>query len=288
MPPHIFLEKTTFSIRQAGIITKKSDPIVDEFALQVRKWLVAERIEVLMNEITPDLDILIILGGDGTLLHVAEKAAFHSIPILGINLGSLGFLTELAEHEAREALDEILNGPVIVENRMMLKTRIIRQNETEKYRLSLNEVAVSKDAVDRLLHLSTSADGMHITSYKADGLLFSTPTGSTAYNLSAGGPLVYPGLPSILVTPICPFMLGSRPILLPAETRLATRFSNPDATSCAQIIIDGKLAWPMCAEDILEVETAEKGLQLIASSHKNYFSILRNKLHWGNQKDDDK
>lgn len=287
MNPYLFLEQTKFSIRLAGIITKKNDAVVDEFAAQLRKWLAAEKIEVLMNEITPDLDILIILGGDGTLLHVAEKAAIHSIPILGINLGSLGFLTELAEHEAREALDEILKGPVTIENRMMLKTRLIRKGTPEEYRLSLNEVAVSKDAVDRILNLATCADDIHITTYKSDGLLFSTPTGSTAYNLSAGGPLVYPGLPSILVTPICPFMLGSRPILLPAETKLTTRFSIPDDICNAQVIIDGKLAWTMREDDILEVETAQRGLQLIASSHKDYFSILRNKLHWGNRKENE-
>lgn len=285
MKPHTFLEQTRFSIQKAGIITKKDDPAVNVFADQLEKWLVAENIAVSMNKIDPGLDILIILGGDGTLLHVAEKAARHSIPILGINLGNLGFLTELAEHETRKALDEILSGPVTIESRMMLKTRLVKQNKPDKYRLALNEVVISKDAIDRILNLSTSADNTHITTYKADGLIFSTPTGSTAYNLSAGGPLVYPGLASILVTPICPFMLGSRPILLPSETKLATRFQEPGRGNRAHIIVDGQPICSMDDGDVLEVETANRHLQLIVSKQKDYFSILRNKLHWGNQKE---
>lgn len=287
MQPYTFIEQKRFSIRKAGIITKKDDQAVDIFGTQVRKWLLAENIGVSMNEITPELDILIILGGDGTLLHVAEKAARFSIPILGINLGNLGFLTELSEHETRQALGEILTGSVTVENRMMLKTRLIKKNQPETYRLSLNEVVISKDAIDRILNLSTSADDSHITTYKSDGLIFSTPTGSTAYNLSAGGPLVYPGLASILVTPICPFMLGSRPILLPAETKLCTQFEHPANGDKAQVIIDGKATWSMSEDDILEVKSANRTLQLIASQQKDYFSILRKKLHWGNRKENE-
>jgi len=283
MKPYHYLDQTRFTIELAGIITKKNDPAADEFGKQIKDWLTAENINVLMNKISPDLDILIILGGDGTLLHIAEKAAHYSIPILGINLGSLGFLTELAEHETRKALEEILNGPVTIENRMMLKTRLVSQNKKEKYRLALNEVVVSKDTIDRILNLSTRANNAYITTYKADGLIFSTPTGSTAYNLSAGGPLVYPGLESILVTPICPFMLSSRPILLPSMTKLETQFQEMNRNDSAQVIVDGQPVWSMGGNDILEVEAATKRLQLIVSKQKDYFSILRNKLHWGNQ-----
>jgi len=283
MTPSPFLEQTHFSVKAAGIITKKDDPAVEEFAQKLTGWLQAENIDVRLNRIDVDLDIIIILGGDGTLLHIAEEAALNSIPILGINLGNLGFLTELAQHETRRALDEILNGPVIVENRMVLKARIIKQDKAEPYRLSLNEIVISKDAIDRILNLSTSADEKHITTYKADGLIFSTPTGSTAYNLSAGGPLVYPGMNSILVTPICPFMLGSRPILLPPTMKLTTRLIEPNSATYAQVIIDGQSIWSMNNEDILEVETAKNYLQLIVSKQKDYFSILSNKLHWGNQ-----
>ena len=275
-----FRTVSDFSVRRAGIIIKKDHVPADTFADMLGNWLRDKGIAVTINQIEPDLDILIIVGGDGTLLHVADQAARHSIPVIGINLGNLGFLTELTEHEAIAALDEIITGAVTVENRMMLKTRIIREKQPTKYRYALNEVVISKGTLDRVLQLSTRANAEYITTYKADGLIFSTPTGSTAYNLSAGGPLVYPGLASILVTPICPFMLSSRPVLLPPETRLTTRIDDGPG-HYAKIIIDGQSAWDMQEDEILEIEAAEHPLQLIISPHRDYFSILRNKLHWG-------
>lgn len=276
-----FRAVSDFSVRRAGIITKKNHGPADAFAETLGKWLQDQGIAVTINRIEPDLDILIILGGDGTLLHVAEQAAHYSIPVIGINLGNLGFLTELTEHEATTALEEIIAGAVTVENRMMLKTRIVRKKgQPTEYRYALNEVVISKGILDRVLQLSTRANAEYITTYKADGLIFSTPTGSTAYNLSAGGPLVYPGLASILVTPICPFMLSSRPVLLPPETRLSTHIDDGPGHS-AKIIIDGQSAWDMEEDEILEIEAAENPLQLIISPHRDYFSILRNKLHWG-------
>jgi NAD+ kinase len=274
---------TNFQVRRAGIITKKDHAPAEIFTETLKGCLQDRKITTIINRIDPDLDILIIAGGDGTLLHVAEQAARYSIPVIGINLGNLGFLTELTEHEAVPALEEILTGAVPVENRMMLKTRIIRKDQgiqPTEYRYALNEVVISKGTLDRVLQLSTRANQDFITTYKADGLIFSTPTGSTAYNLSAGGPLVYPGLASILVTPICPFMLSSRPILLPPETRLSTRIDNGPGY-LAKIIIDGQSDWDMREDEILEIEAAEHPLQLITSPHRDYFSILRNKLHWG-------
>lgn len=278
-----FRTESDFQVRRAGIIIKKNHPPADIFSERLKCWLVDKKIEISINEIQPDLDILIIAGGDGTLLHVAEQAARHSIPVIGINLGNLGFLTELTEQEALPALEKIINGSVSVENRMMLKTRItrdVRGLQPTEYRYALNEVVISKGTLDRVMQLSTRANQDFITTYKADGLIFSTPTGSTAYNLSAGGPLVYPGLASILVTPICPFMLSSRPILLPPETRLSTCIDNGPGYS-AKIIIDGQSDWDMQEGEILEIEVAEHPLLLITSPHRDYFSILRNKLHWG-------
>jgi len=165
----------------------------------------------------------------------------------------------------------------------MLKARIIRVNEPGDYRYALNDVVINKNVADRILNLSTTADEQYITTYKADGLIFSSPTGSTAYNLSAGGPLVYPGLATILVTPICPFMLGSRPIILPSDKVIRTRLASRGDNDNAQIIVDGQPTWIMNDNDILEIEKAEHTLQLIISSSRDYFTILRNKLHWGFQ-----
>jgi len=275
------------NVRQAGIITKKNDDRSYEYGKTITRWMEKKGISVCVNEIVPDLDMLIVLGGDGTLLHIAEKAARYSIPVLGINLGHLGFLTELTESETFHAIERIIDHEITIENRLMLKARLLSEDHATSYRYALNDVVINKNALDRLLNLATTADKEYITTYKADGLIFSSPTGSTAYNLSAGGPLVYPGLATITVTPICPFMLSSRPIILPAEKQIRTRFDVDNDSERAQIIVDGQPFWEMRGNDELEIETAEHFLQLIVSSSRDYFTILRNKLHWGYQKQKD-
>ena len=189
---HLF-HRSDFKVSRAGIITKIDDPEAIEYGRELINLLNSRNVETELNRIVPDLDILIILGGDGTLLHVAEKAAHHSIPVIGINLGNLGFLTELTRDESAAALDDILSGSVTMEKRQMLKARRLRGENESDFSFALNEVVINKHTLDQLLLLSTSAGGHLITNYKADGLIFSTPTGSTAYNLSAGGPLVHPG-----------------------------------------------------------------------------------------------
>jgi NAD+ kinase len=276
-----FRSEISLTIRDIAIITKIDDARSDLYAETLSSWLQQRKVNISLNKISPDLDMIIVLGGDGTLLHIAEKAARHAIPVLGINLGNLGFLTELTENETFKALERILAGELTVENRLMLKTRLMSNGQATDYRYALNDVVITKNVLDRLLRLSTKADEEYITTYKADGLIFSSPTGSTAYNLSAGGPLVYPGLATITVTPICPFMLSSRPIILPAEKRINTRYDAGNDTERAQIIIDGQAFWEMRDQDELEIETAKHSLQLIVSSTRDYFTILRNKLHWG-------
>jgi NAD+ kinase len=281
--PHLseaFRTTISFSLKHAGIVSKKNHPPAAELAQSIAKRLSPKGITVSFNEFSADIDVLIVLGGDGTILHVAEQAARHSIPVLGINMGNLGFLTERTEQEAFTAVDELISGTVTIENRMMLKASLAKQDKKGSSRYALNEVVISKQIFDPILQLSTRADQEYITTYKADGLIFSTPTGSTAYNLSAGGPLVYPGLASILVTPICPFMLGSRPVLLPPHSRLRTSIETVRDQK-AQVIVDGQPAWHMGFNDILEIEAAKHPLRLIISPHRDYFSILRNKLHWG-------
>ena len=280
------IQRFDFSISKAGIITKKDTPEAVQYGLKLRSWLKNKHIAAVLDQINADLDILIILGGDGTLLHVAEAAARHSIPVIGINLGNLGFLTELIEDETESALQEILRGTVTIENRLMLKACLHSQGHKTSYRYALNDVVINKNTLDRLLRLSTSADDDHITTYKADGLIFSTPTGSTAYSLSAGGPLVHPGLATILVTPICPFMLSSRPIILPPSKVISSKFLGDETDSNAKVIVDGQDAWEMKSGDILEVQTAEQPLQLISSTQRDYFTILRNKLNWGSNDQD--
>ncbi len=269
-----------FSLKHAGIVSKKNDAPAANLAADIARKLEQQGVTVSIDTVSDDLDVLIVLGGDGTLLHVADQAARYSIPVLGINMGNLGFLTERTEQEATAAVDELISGTVTIENRMMLKVSLTRKGKAGKSRYALNEAVISKGTIDRVLQLTTRADEEYITTYKADGLIFSTPTGSTAYNLSAGGPLVYPGLASILVTPICPFMLSSRPVLLPANSHLRTSIES-ELTHKAHIIVDGQPVWDMDGEDTLRIEAAQHPLRLIISPHRDYFAILRNKLHWG-------
>ncbi len=275
-----FRTSLNFSLKHAGIVSKKDDAPAATLAAGISRRLEQQGIAVSIGIVSDDLDVLIVLGGDGTLLHVADQAARYSIPVLGINMGNLGFLTERTEQEATAAVDELISETVTIENRMMLKVSLTRKGRANKSRYALNEAVISKGTIDRVLQLTTRADDEYITTYKADGLIFSTPTGSTAYNLSAGGPLVYPGLASILVTPICPFMLSSRPVLLPANSHLRTNLES-ELKHQAHIIVDGQQAWDMDEEDTLEIEAAQHPLRLIISPHRDYFAILRNKLHWG-------
>lgn len=267
-------------IKTVGIILRTGSDEPKVIAAELTAWFAQYSVDTVIDEVRPGLDLLVILGGDGTLLHVADQASRFEIPVVGINLGDLGFLTEVAKDERFQALEAIVNGEFTIERRMMLKVRLVGSSEKTDWQYALNDVVVSKGKLGRLLALSTWADDELITTYRADGLIFSTPTGATAYNLSAGGPIVHPGLPSILVTPICPFMLDSRPVLLPPDIRLSSRLVSYDDTE-VQIIIDGRIVWDMTGDHALEIMASERTLQLIGSSRQGYFEILRNKLGWG-------
>lgn len=267
-------------ITKVGVILRKGSDEPKAIAVELRDWFAERSIETVIDSVQPDLDLLVILGGDGTLLHVADQASQFAIPVVGINLGDLGFLTEVAKEERYQALSAILEGVFTIEKRMMLKVRLCRSHDATDWQYALNDVVISKGNLDSLLQLSTWADHEYITTYRADGLIFSTPTGATAYNLSAGGPIVHPSLYSILVTPICPFMLDSRPVLLAPQTKLTSRLITEKDTD-VKVIIDGMIVWDMKGDQALEVMASDRSLQLIGSPQKGYFEILRNKLGWG-------
>ena len=270
-------------IRKAGIILKQGSSKPRKIAGELIAWLADRGIETVVDTVDKDLDILIILGGDGTLLLVADKASRYEIPVMGINLGGLGFLTAVAAKERFEAMELLLAGKMLVQKRILLKTRLLGtsadRTSPENYLYALNDVVISKGDIDQIVKMRTWSDQEFITTYRADGLIFSTPTGSTAYNLSSGGPIVQPGLPCILVTPICPFMLESRPVLLSPEVTLITQLDGK--ADNVKVIVDGRFAWNMLENSQLEVKTAEKPLYLVSMPQKGYFEILRNKLNWG-------
>lgn len=269
------------AIRTVGIILRTGSDEPKIIATELTAWFAERGITTVIDQVRPDLDLLVILGGDGTLLHVADQASQYAIPVVGVNLGDLGFLTEVAKDECYPALHAILSGVFTIEKRMMLKVRLVGGGGGTDWRYALNDVVISKGNLDSMLKISTWADQDLITVYRADGLIFSTPTGATAYNLSAGGPIVHPSLPSILVTPICPFMLDSRPVLLSPQTKLTSRLTTSTVGSAAKVIIDGRIVWDMQGGQTLEVNASERDLQLIGSPQKGYFEILRNKLGWG-------
>ncbi|GAB4344567.1 MAG: NAD(+)/NADH kinase [Desulfobulbaceae bacterium] len=269
------------SFGPVGIVAKRNSEKVRRIADELITWFAGRGITARLDVIEPGMELLVVLGGDGTLLHVADRASLHNIPVIGINLGNLGFLTEVAEGEMYQALEEVLAGKGQLERRMMLRVMLVSGGgrEASGPLFCLNEVVIVKGSVERVLRLYCWADDEYITTYKADGLIISTPTGSTAYNLSAGGPIVHNQLAALLVTPICPFMLESRPVLLSQSTRVTTQLAAPARD--VKIMVDGRYSWDMNQEDCLVVEAARKPLLLYGSPRQGYFSILRNKLNWG-------
>jgi len=267
-------------IKKVGIIVRKDSESPKVMAAELSEWFAQRGIRTVIDKVSDKLDLLVILGGDGTLLHIAGEAGRYGIPVVGINFGDLGFLTEVGRRERFAALEGILADGGREEKRMMLRVRLHSEKNSSSWFYALNDVVITKGNIDRLIHLSCWADHELITTYRADGLIFSTPTGATAYNLSAGGPIVHPRVRSILVTPICPFMLESRPVLLSAETKLTSRLVRAGAEN-VKVIIDGTSVWDMRENDALEVREAERPLRLIGSPEKGYFEILRNKLNWG-------
>ena len=266
-------------ITKVGIILKHGSELPRQIGAEIAAWFAARGVISETDCISADMDILVILGGDGTLLHVADQAAHFGIPVVGVNLGSLGFLTEIAVKERFAALEQIMADALIIEDRLMLRARLRKQDGEGEWRYALNDVVISKGNEDRLLRLEVWANGDYLNSYKADGLIFSTPTGSTAYNLSAGGPIVHPAVRAILVTPICPFMLESRPVLLPDTSDLLVKIAGP--CHDIKVIVDGRSTWDMGEGDQLELGVAANPLRLICPPGKGYFEILRRKLNWG-------
>src|SRR5438034_2623537 len=228
------------------------------------------------------VDMVVVLGGDGTLLSMADciAAAGKSIPILGVNFGSLGFLTEVTLPELYPSLETVLAGKAQVEERMMLASTVRRPRETLTPFVALNDVVVTKTARSRMIDLSVWVRDEFVTRVKADGLIVATPTGSTAYNLAAGGPIVQPTLDALLLTPIAPHTLTNRPIVIPAASPLRVQPLIEDRHE-VYVTFDGQAGFQLEAGDEIRVCRADRMLRLILSSTRSYFAVLREKLKWG-------
>ncbi|RPI35211.1 MAG: NAD(+) kinase [Nitrospiraceae bacterium] len=231
------------------------------------------------SEIASLVDIVLVLGGDGTMLSVSRLVASKDIPILGINLGSLGFITEVNRDEIFSAVDKMLNDGCAIEERMMLTAAIHRNGKKIADYTVLNDVVINKGALARIIDLETNINDRYVTTYKADGLIISTPTGSTAYSLSAGGPILYPTLDSIVVTPICPHTLTNRPIVVPADSKIEIIIKS--LSEDVVLTLDGQVGFALRMDDAVEINKSPFKTKLLIPVERDYFQVLRTKLKWG-------
>ena len=230
------------------------------------------------GELPGQVDLVIVLGGDGTLLSMARAVGDLGVPILGVNLGGLGFLTATTLEEMLPALERLLAGGMEIEERMMLSARLRRGGQGIGDYIALNDVVITKSAMSRIIDLSVSVGGRHAISYRADGLIISTPTGSTAYNLSAGGPILFPTMDAVVLTPIAPHTLSNRPIVVPGAQRIEVTLR---AEQDVMLTMDGQIGVPLRERDVVEVQKAAARIRLVRFPQKDFFSVLRTKLKWG-------
>ncbi len=223
-------------------------------------------------------DLLVVFGGDGTLLRTARFAKESSRPILGINLGGFGYLTEVNLNEMKGAMESILEGRFRTERRMMLDVTISNEKDQTVHSV-LNDVVINRGNMSRIIELETSLDGKFLTTYKADGLIVSTPTGSTAYSLSAGGPIVFPQQDSIILNPICPHTLTNRPVILPEGVLVSVTLLAEEGG--ATLTLDGQVSFDLKPGDRVDICKSRFFTTLVSSPHRDYLEILRSKLGWG-------
>jgi NAD+ kinase len=284
-------------MRTIGIAAKTTSADALAYAKQIGEELRERGLNVIYDEdmarevgITTDTatkaelgrktDLLITFGGDGTLLSVARHAPEH-VPIIGVNMGTLGFLTEIRVDEFPSVLNRVLAGEYHVEPRVAFEVSVggPQRDANKRYRV-LNDCAINKSAVARIIEMRVSVAGLFVSTFRGDGLIVATPTGSTAYNLSAGGPIIYPTMGAVVLTPICPHMLTNRPLVLPDELDIEISLTTPDARDIF-ISLDGQEGFEINDSDRICIRKSEERVLLVQSPDKNYFDVLRNKLKWG-------
>lgn len=283
------------SIRKVGIIFKRQDARIKSIATDIVPWLQSRGIEVLIDQVVVDqcpvnasflpaeelvqqVDIVSVFGGDGTLLYAARLIGSKSTPILGINLGSLGFLTEVRVEEMHAAFEGLLSGQYRLEERLRLKIEVLQGGSVIAQYLALNDAVINKGALARIIELEISVNSEPVLYTRADGLIISSPTGSTAYSLAAGGPILYPTLEAFIVAPICPHALANRPLVIPDNHTVNVCLKHG---TDVMLTIDGQVGIPLKPLDTLSICRAESTLQLALPFGSTYFKLLREKLRWG-------
>ena len=282
------------AIRTVGVAIKPGETRALAAVRDLAKWLAERRVRacfepeaaaaigevgVARAAMVREADLVVVLGGDGTLLSVVRAIEERAVPILGINLGTLGFLVEVSVDEMHAALASALAGEMTIEPRMRLEVRHVRAGRALRSWLALNDAVITKGASARIVDLEARADGQLVTTYHADGLIVSTPTGSTAYSLSAGGPILLPGVPSLVLTPICPHALTQRPLVLPDSVGIEV-IVHPRGGE-VQLAIDGQEGAPLQEGDLVAVRRSEHPALLLVPPDHSRFEVLRTKLRWG-------
>jgi NAD+ kinase len=284
------------TIKKIGIVSKPKKAEIREIVPQLVEWLHNRDIEVSIdketgsilessekcltrNELPGKVDLLIVLGGDGTLLAAARALYRHEVPIFAVNLGDLGFLTVITRDELYPALEGVLSGNYRSERRVQIEGELVRADEALSTFRALNDVVLNKGAIARIQDFEVYADGEFISNYKSDGLIISTPTGSTAYSLAAGGPVVSPTVEAFIVTPICAHTLTNRPLVLQDSANIEIVVKSQ--REAAYLTVDGQVGIATHSEDIIRVRKSDSFVELIQPPQRNYYEILRQKLKWG-------
>ena len=287
-------------IRRIGVVVKPRQPQMVQTIGYLVEWLgrrgvtlvvepglechVAEvktgcAIEALPSEkLAANVDLLVVLGGDGTMIAAARMLGDREVPVLGINYGTLGYLAEFRTEEMTQALEAIFNDDYRLDRRVMLDVELRRNEQRVAQNRVLNDAVISKSALARIIEIETWFDKQFVNSFRADGLIVSTPTGSTAYNLSAGGPLIYPSMEAVVITPICPHTLSNRPIVVPDDVEIELRLKTREEVA---ITLDGQIGFPLDIEDRVFVRKSRTKFNIVQPTNRNYFDVLRDKLRWG-------
>ena len=268
--------------KRVGIVHKMTSAEASETALYVAQFLRGKGIEVLQEEqeVARAADLVVVLGGDGTLIHAARLLGGRPAPILGVNMGSLGFMTEVPQSEMYGALDHVLAGQARVSERMKLRVHLHRGGREERDHDAevLNDVVIGKGALSRMSELDTRVGGQFVATYKADGIIVATPTGSTAYALAANGPIVFPTMRGVIIAPICPHTLTQRPIVVPDDLEVTIVLMND---SEVYLTLDGQRGVPLARGDRVQVKQSRNRVLLVRNPNIDFFGILRAKLRWG-------
>jgi NAD+ kinase len=289
------------ALRRLGVLIKPHQPDALKTVCRLVEWCAARGVAVVGGprlrreeveaetgcavetlehaELVKSVDLLVVLGGDGTMIATARAVGDHGTPVLGINFGTLGYLAEFTVDEMLPALDAIEAGDYTLDHRVMLAAQVFRGGEKLLHDRVLNDVVISKSALARIIEIETWIDHKFVNCFRADGLIISTPTGSTAYNLSAGGPVIYPSMNAVVVTPICPHTLTNRPLVVPddVEFELILKTSKEEVA----LTLDGQVGMPLEHEDRVTVRKSRTTFNLLQAHTRNYFDVLRNKLKWG-------